>query len=325
MPTIQTQRPPQPQRVVQAAPQVPGIVSAGSLKRSWMKVLLYGRNRVGKSRLSAEWPKPMLAIACEPRENGGADTLIGVDGVDVAVVALKPLPGEMNGGSVKVEALLDWMESTVPVPYQTVTIDVTALQDIVLGEIMGWETVDKVKQRPKRGGGGGPGRPEFMERANRCINVFRRLKDLPCHVLFIGQEKDHNPTKDEDGNAVGSKMLMSAQEKSYMGVTLGEASALWLQNACQHIHQLSMDAEMTSTTTTVDVAGVPTSQTVTHATGRYVRRLRWGYSPNYQTGVTLPAGVREVPEFIETNDPKAMYEDVVRVASGQRALHGKYN
>ena len=330
MPTITTQRP------VAAAGEVPlvngatavsGITSARALKRAWMKVLLYGRSRVGKSTLSAQWPKPLLAIACEPRENGGADSLIGMDGVDVSVVQLKPGPNEPDSGSEKALRLAAWLQQTYAdtgkCPYQSVTLDVTALQDIILAEIMGWDSPDSTIKRPRRGEGGGVGRPQFGQRAERCIKVFRAFKDLPCHVVFVGQEKDHNPEKDEDGNAVGSKLLVPAQERRFMAVSLGQASVEWLQNACQYVCQLYMDAETQTIETPVTVGEVTTIDKITVPTGRFVRRLRTSYSPNYAAGITVP-GISS-PEYIEATTPRAMYEALMRVSAGERVKEGHYS
>lgn len=303
------------------------ITSAASLKRSWMKVLLYGRSRVGKSTLSAQWPKPLLAVACEPRENGGADSLIGMDGVSVCTVGLKTLQGEDVGGSMKAEAIADALleeyQRTGQCPYRTVTLDVTALQDIVLAEILGWTTVDNIIKRPKRGETGGAGIKQFGERATRCISVFRKYKELPCHVIFCGQEKDHNPLKDEDGNAVGSKLVREQQEKSFIAVSLGQATVEWLQNACQYVLHLYMDNEVAETNTTLDVAGVQTTQTVRAATGKFIRKLRTSYNPNYSAGITAP-GIGSVPEYIEAMTPKEMYDALMEVVSGKRTSRGKY-
>ena len=335
MPTIAKQSPVAASNGrVAPATSVPGIVSARSLKRSWQKVLIYGRQRVGKSTLSAQWPKPLLAIACEPRENGGADSLIGMEGVDIAVCQLTALSGEMEAGSLKVLSIYQQMKAAVDAtgkcPYQTLTLDVTALQSIVLAEIMGWSSVDTIIKRPKRGESGGVGFPVYMERATRMIGVLSKIADLPCNVIFLGQEKDHNPAKDEDGNAVEGKLVRTAQERSFMSVSLGQGTTEWLQNACQYIHQLYMDAEVQATTTMVDVAGTPQQQTVYAQTGRFVRRLRCAYHCNYAAGMTSSTA-SVVPEYIEA-DPllapieqaKGMYDDLMRVVNGQKALRGKY-
>lgn len=308
-------------------------VRASAIERSWMKVLLYGRSRVGKSTLAAQWPKPLLAVACEPRENGGADSLIGMDGVSVVVVGLKPQLDATTGvaeqwcGSAKAEQVADELmetsQQTGTCPYKSVVLDVTALQDIVLAEILGWTTVDNVLKRPRRGETGGASFKVFGERAAKCISVFRKYKDLPCHVIFCAQEKDHNPAKDEDGNAVGSKLVREAQERSFIAANLGQASVEWLQNACQYVCQLYMSAEVSETTTTIDVAGVQTPQVVMASTGRYIRRLRTSYHPNYSAGITAP-GINVVPEYIEAATPLAMYEALTKVSHGIKVKEGKY-
>ena len=96
-----------------------------------------------------------------------------------------------------------------------------------------------------------------------------------------------------------------------------------VENACQFICQLYMDDETKSDTTTVDMAGVMTEQTVTYRTGRYVRRLRLGYHPNYASGCTVP-GIDTVPKYIEAATPQEMYEALRDVANGKRTSRGKY-
>lgn len=340
MPVIETTRPamselPAPARLNGV---LGTITSAASLRRSWMKVLLYGRSRVGKSTLSAQWPKPLLAVACEPRENGGADSLIGMDGVSVCAVGLKPLPVlDVNGlptgeveqiaGSAKAEgvadALLEQYQQTGRCSYKTVTLDVTALQDIVLAEILGWTTVDNILKRPRKGETGGASFKVFGERASKCIGVFRKYKELPCHVIFCGQEKDHNPAKDEDGNVAGNKLVREQQERSFIAASLGQAAVEWLQNACQYVLQLYMDMEVSETTTMIDVAGVQTSQTVRASTGKFIRRLRSSYHPNYSAGITAP-NIGSVPEYIEAPTPQEMYAALMEVAGGVKTKFGKY-
>lgn len=330
MPSITNQKPTPRQTAMpsngDAASVLSGVVSASTLRRSWMKVLLYGRNRVGKSTLSAQWPKKLLAIACEPRGNGGADSILGVEGVDVAVVGLQPLPGENLAGSAKVLTLVQTLEEMVAktgrCPYQSITIDATALQDIILAEIMGWESTDVIIKRPSKGGGG-VGRAVFMERADKTREVLRKVAALPCHVIFLAQEKDHNPMKDEDGNAVGSKLLLSAQEKSFMAASLGQATVEWLHNACSHICQLYMDAEVKEERSMVEVAGVQQEQVIRVQTGRFTRRLRTSYHPNFAAGITSP-DCKVVPEYIEAQTPKEMYEALVKVTQGVKVQQGKY-
>ena len=108
-----------------------------------------------------------------------------------------------------------------------------------------------------------------------------------------------------------------------MSVHLGESSALWLQNACQFVCQLYMDAETRTDKTLVDAAGTMVEQSVTYQTGRFVRRLRLGYHPNYASGCTVP-GIDVVPEYIEAATPQAMYEALVKVSMGIRCAEGVY-
>ncbi len=317
MPVIQKQSLPQPvaSRPTFGDDIMDMIVPSSNVEKSFMRSSLYGLNRSGKSTLAVEWPKPLLYIACEPTENGGTDSILGREGVDITVVGLKPKVQngkvEPLAGSKKVIHIAEKLAMNAPY-YKTVVVDVTALQDIVLSEIMKWDDVSMILKW------GAVKRERYMERANVMRNVLKRITALPCDAVLISQEKDHNPMVDEDGRPVGD-----TGSKSYIAESVGGSTAEWLHDACNFILRLYVEPEVKETTTMIDMGGVPTPQTIRTQTGKYVRRLRTSYHPNYAGGVRSNLSSC-VPEYIETNDAKAMYEDLVRIYGGQRAIHGKY-
>lgn len=296
---------------------------ASAMKRGHMKVCIYGRNRIGKSTLAAQFPKPLLYVACEPTENGGTDSIIGIEGIDISVVSLKkqvdPITGllEDYSGRAKAMAIADNLQSmcdqTGSCYYNSIAIDSTALQEIILAEIMGWNEVDRILAW------GAIGRERYMERAEKTREVLRKFAALPTDTIFVAQEKDHNPPKDD----TSSKLTKPAQEKSFMAANLGGSTVEWLHDACGFICQLYMEAETKTETSEVNMAGEKRMEEITMHTGRFVRRLRTEYHPNYAAGVrTSRADV--VPEYIEAEMAQQMYEDLARISAGVKALYGKY-
>lgn len=314
---------------VNAPNKLPGILGsvmrASSMKRGHMKTCIYGRNRIGKSTLAVQFPKPLLYMACEPTENGGTDSIIGTEGVDIVVISLKKrvdpttrLLEEYSGRSKALNIAIQLQEMydrTGSCYYNSVAVDSTALQEIVLAEIMGWDEVDKILAW------GSVGRERYMERADKTREVLRAIAALPTDTIFVAQEKDHNPPKGDEAGP--SKVIKPAQEKSFMAANLGGSTVEWLHDACGFICQLYMEAETKTETSFVEVAGERKSEEITTQTGRFVRRLRTAYHPNYAAGVRTPRP-DVVPEYIEAETPQQMYEDLVRISMGVRALYGKY-
>lgn len=328
MPAIVTQKPPAP---IQASPPsafggVLGTALATGRTR-FQKVCIYGRNRVGKSTLAAQWEKPMLWFACEPAEDGGIGSVDGTPGLTPIWISQKPQIDPRTGtletiyGTAKLDAafteLMALWRQTGQFPFKTVVIDtVTALQDIALTEIMGW--VDKPVSLMR----GDVSRQQFGQRSAKTCELMRKAKDLPCHVVFVAQQKDHNPPKDEDQKV--SKMLDRELDQSFFGASLGDTAAGWLHDSCDYVGRLYAASEVKEHVTTMKVGNETRNESMWLPTGRQTRRFQTVYKTNYAGGFRSPVP-EVVPEYIECITAQEMYQEIAKVIGGQKTAKGKYS
>src|SRR5258708_7113669 len=64
-------------------------IDIADLETLYIKLCLYGGNRVGKTTLAAQFPKPMLLIDCEPGSEGGAKSVKNVEGITIIRIQSK--------------------------------------------------------------------------------------------------------------------------------------------------------------------------------------------------------------------------------------------
>ena len=316
-------------------------VPTTKLHSDYISLAGYGRNGSGKTSLACQFPKPLALLSIDPSLTGGARSVMKIEGVKQFQIAGRRLPvvdpttGEgvvdVDGkpvletlwGSAKAMAVCDAMRTRFARgerPFETVVIDgVTSWNDVILQEILGveQEQMDAILSFGK------VSQEQYVERAERMIKQLRPWFALPCNVVVIAQERDHNPPKDAKGRIMGSKLMRPAQMESFFSLDIGDSPCTWIQNACDFVSQLYMDAE--SKVEKQDIVGpdgkvMQTMESVVF-TGAYVRRLRMSYHVNF--AARARSDYKVVPEYVE-GSPEEMYADLARVARGERAKSGKY-
>ncbi len=314
MPVIKQQKPPTP---VQPALKLNGsilstAVPTTALKETHLKVCVYGRNRVGKTTWACQFPKPMLLISFEPEINGGAMSVSNMEGVSFIRINHKPIIGvdgnaEKFKGSAKAVMLANELQASNP--FKTVVIDtVTSLQEIIFTELMGLTEI------PTMLSWGIAGDQLYQQRAEKTRETLRRFMDLNnCHVVFLAQEKDHNPVVGDRGK---SKILQTMQQQSFFAADLGGTNAKWLQDGCGYVVQLYEDEIMQDIQIpSKDEMGKPITKTETVGTGKRGRHLRCLYHPNFAGGFRSP-NPQVVPEFITAPTPNEMYVKFIKLTQG---------
>lgn len=307
-----------PPQMVGAAPATAGsilgtAIPVADLREDWIKICLYGRNRVGKTTLACCFPKPLLLVSFEPSETGGAMSVTKVPGVSYLRISNKALINPVTRTKEKIwgsqKALMLAAELRHNNPYKTVVVDTaTSYQDLILQEIMGLSDV------PEMLSWGMVSEEQYRDRSSKTREALRPFLDLTCNVVVCAQEKDHNPPKDRSQ----SKLTRGMQLDSFFAADLGGATVKWLHDACGYIGQLYEDEVTETKTVSTGVKGPDgkyQTYTETVGTGKRVRRLRTMYHPNFAAGFRS-ATPDAVPEYIDGATPQQMYDRMMMVIRG---------
>ena len=274
----------------------------------WLQMLVYAKNRVGKTRLAGEFDKPLLLISHDAKNNGGADTLRKVPGITVMQ------QGVHLRGTADVEAL--GRELIANNPFKTVVNDgLQSLEQTLLAEICGWEETANMLQFPKKGETPKVTKEQYIERSEKIRQVLRPFINLKgCHCLYLATERDHNAFKDYT-----PKLLQVGHSASLYGPSIGDGATLWLSDCCNWTCHLSIGPE----TKTIKKPKIvlkgksPEMQDVVVETGGTVRRLRVKLHDNFLAGVNAPDD--DLPEFLEAVTARELYEKVMALARGLAA------
>ncbi len=298
MPQVNKQTPTPRPVARQAVGSDPGDMLAGAVAASdlndFIRMSIYGGNRVGKTTLACDFPKPLLLIQFEPNKTGGGMSVRKVKGVvcqryvdsKSGLLLCKQL---MDSGGKIPERLRAQAGGNVFASY--VVDGVTSYQDIILQEVMGWA------KRPEQLSFGMVGKERYQERAEKVKEGLRPFAELPGHVIFLGKEKDHNPNREDYASL--NKLRSSLLSESFFAEDVGGSVAGWLHDVCDYIGRLYLAKEVIVTNTKiVGLKGAVTWNKTEEETGRIVRRLRTLYHPNYAAGFRS-ADPSKVPEHID--------------------------
>lgn len=270
----------------------------------FIKMVIYGRNRVGKTFLACQFPKPLLLIAFEPVQTGGAKTVKQVPGVTYLKITSSKSAFDLSD-ELERSRQSNWTKQNgvwAPIkdsagnnlfegmPFLTTVLDTaTSYQDIILQEITG--------RRQEQLDWGTVSQDQYRDRSSKTKEALRPYMDLPMHTVMLAQEKDHNPPKEER-----NKVLRGPQLESHFASDLGGATVQWLHDATDYIARLYIDKETKEeikkfTITTAKGKEEKETRSLVE-TGKLVRRLRTMYHPNYAAGFRSERP-DTIPEFIE--------------------------
>lgn len=335
MPAIKRQHPPTP-----ALPKMDDVLDSGvpvaDMDATKITAVVYGKNGVGKTTFACQGPGPTALISVDPSPTGGARSVRGVPGVVVYQVAAKRLADPQTGklekvyGSEKMLAIASSIKARFAAghrPFAKVVVDgLTSWNEVILSEIMRCDYEDMPAILSK----GKVTTDQYVERSEKLIRYLRSFLDLPCDVILLAQERDHNPPKNEKGVTIGSKLMREAHPTalagSFYSLALGDEQARWVQNACDFVMQLYEDDEyrvVTAPAQTLMDGQVLPGVEMHEPTGRRVRRLRCTYHVNY--AARFREDYRNVPEYIEAPTPEERYQAFLDVVAGRRTKWGKYD
>lgn len=258
------------------------------LASSPIKIVIYGDNRVGKSYLACQFPKPLLLMSLEPNATGGAKSITKFKNVTYLRV-------ESSDKALRLASELRQNN-----PFKTVVIDsATSLQDIILKEILNLPEV------PDMNSWGMATMDNYRARSEKTRETLRPFLNLDCHTVITAKQRDHNALAD-----MKPRITKGAQIESFFAADLGGATVGWLHDACDYICQLVIQKEVVTRKRINPISKKEIEEEV--ETGKIIRRLRTMYHPNYAAGFRAPDPTK-VPEYID--DPT--YDKIQAVIDGE--------
>ena len=164
-------------------------------------MLLYGRNRIGKTTLACKFPKPLLLLSLEPTQTGGAKSVAKEPGVMWKVCKT----------SEEIATIAERLQQ--PHDFKTVVLDsVSSHEKIVLQEVRG----DKKPLEMLRFGK--VSQDEYTLRSEKMRDAIAPFLALPTHLVILANEKDHSKPENGERRSAGTTIM---QEKSFFSADTG--------------------------------------------------------------------------------------------------------
>lgn len=251
------------------------------MKRDGLTIVIYGQPKTGKTRLAATFPKPILIIGTDKY---GTDSIQNVDGVDFVLITK----------SSEVEL---YTQIAIKRKYATLVVDnCTQLQQIVLSEMLGYETVPIQQERG------------VMKKVDNQLYSFNTKTALDHvfkfsgHRVFLAHERDQT-SKDENAPAPTDDAI-----KPYITCSISRGVAEWLNGTCSHICQTFIREKK-------EMISLPDMEPLYQGTGLGEYCLRTGPHTTYKAGLRVPVGVNP-PNIIL----KASYDKMIQIIAGKYKL-----
>lgn len=282
-------------------------IDVADLGEEHIKLTLYGLNRVGKTSLACQFPKPLLLLSFEPNKSGGARSVTAIPGVRLFKIT----------SSADALRLADELDKDNE--YKSVVVDsATSYQDLFLKEILGLSTL------PEQLSFGTVSGEQYRQRSEKVKEGLRPFLNLEKHVIITAKEKDHNPPKEERTTSSGKtqpdmrpKFIRGMQQESFVASDLGGAAVSWLHDACDYIGRLYLAKEVITTKSIRKIGNRDIESETEEETGRITHRVRTMYHPNFAAGFRSP-NPESIPEYVEGHTPEKLYAELIRVITGKK-------
>lgn len=282
-------------------------VPVSSIETEYIKICIYGQNRVGKTTLAcgriekgkyiegSGFPKPLLLVSFEPAETGGgANSVRKIPDVHFLHIKSTAEANKLAG------------ELQTDTHFKTHVLDGAAnWERMHLQDVLG---VDVLTEQLGRNAHGGITREHYTDRTERMKNQLRLFLNLKAHTVLLCREKDHQPPKDQ----FKPRMMRGFEPESFFASDLSGGTVGWMHDAFDYIARLYMEREVRVEETTTKMNGRDVVNRTEVETGRIVRRLRTIYHPNYAAGFRS-CDPDTVPEWID--DPT--YQKIKDVIDGK--------
>lgn len=257
---------------------------------------LYGRTKTGKTRLMADFPKP-IAILMADQE--GEKSIEGIKGINIVQIVLSKTSA-MRENVVEVDELVPLIIELSKSDYATICLDTaTSLQEILLAKLCGLTEVALQKKRdlmPQNR------KDEYIERSEQMKIIYNELLKMPDkHIIISAHEKNFNSEDDGGG---------SSDLDPSIGPDMSKAPAKFLSGNASYVCQTFI-REKTVTEQSNAVPGKPV--TIQRKVGGFEYCLRVGPDPIFNTGFRVVSGA-ELPDVIVS----PTYNKIMAVIQGKK-------
>ncbi len=247
-----------------------------------MHVSLYGRAKVGKTRLISTFPKPLVIIGAED----GTRSIRNVEGchfVKVVIDGAKLDPADEEAGNyVFLSELPAFVEELRESYWASVGVDTaSALYDLMLARILG------VVELPAQRSFGMASRDQYGQAGLQVKTLLRSVLSLKQHVCITAHERNFS----DDANSGGELLL------PLVGSALSASVTNWLNGAVDYICQAFIREEVVAREQKGLKKGDGQPVITKTKTGRKEYCLRVGPHEIFQTGFRHPPGF-ELPDVM---------------------------
>jgi len=261
------------------------ITPVDQIVHEYLKMLIYGRSKTGKTTFWTTFPKPILAIICSGGNKSGElksipkSVRVGIDAITVQH------PDDIEG-------LVEIQQRTGK--YKTMVLDHgSGLQDKVLANILG------VPKLPAQMGWGVATQQQYGQCTLQCKEYLRSMLDLDCHTLIIAQERNFSD---------GKEMETDLDILPTIGAGLAPSLAGWLNASVDYICQTYLKGRTQEKRTKMGTKDIVTHERVEGTD--YCMRI--GPHEVFTTGFRLERGLK-MPDTIVN----PTYKQIQEIIAGQ--------
>lgn len=285
-------------------------IAVASMPIAPISILMYGKNRTGKTTVACQAEKPLLVVSFEPADSAGIESVRKIPGVYVVRIA-EPDAKNWNRSTEEAVMLASELAQGSAHNYKSVVVDSTSsMQDRILQELM---QLPAVPDQQSWGTVQGDLYIRRSEKLRELIRPFLNLK-IPTKI-FLSKEKDHNPPVKEEYTKSGKlmpdmrpKFLRGLQTESFIGPDIGGATVGWLQDACDCVTRLFIEEEQVKKKYILNGKAREEWRT----TGKYAHYLRLKYHPNFAAGIRS-CNPENVPEVMTMPTAELLFKELMRI------------
>lgn len=270
MPVVDKQNP--NQQPVMTGNLADRIRSVTQIPRERITMCIYGQPKVGKTRLLATFPKPVLIIGTED----GTDSIANVEDVDYFPIRnTTEIPQIITLANQR--KILSRAKNA---PYITCGLDnATQAQSMKLSEMLGIEGIPLQHER------GVMARIDNQEYSHKTKDMLNEMFKFNGHVVFLCHERDQN-RKDEKKESTNPHDDLL---RPYINAGLSKQVAEWLTGTVKHVVQTFIRSKV--------IVEIVDDMRLETPTGEGEYCLRTGPHSIFKAGLRVPVGSK-VPDVI---------------------------